>query len=373
MDMLKALNIKADHHVTPRRQPKIGLTLGDPGGVGPEVIAKSLASIFLDHNQSFPFTPILFGSKSVIQDPYIQSLLPPVEIVYSQSKVVEESDKKILVYECDADQQKSNPEKSNPEKSNQIKSSINPINGALSYNYLTRAIDCAIKKQIDGIVTGPINKEAWRLAGIDYSGHTTCLKVLTQSKEVSMGFYSSKLKTVLTTIHIPLSQVSEQLSEKKLEIALKNCFQLMKISGIASPKIALAGLNPHAGENGQFGTEENDLLIPFVQKHADKGLFGPFPPDTLYHRAYEGEFDCVISLYHDQGLIPLKLVAFHEAVNISLGLPFVRTSPDHGTCFELAHQNKANYSSMNEAIKLCLKACLISLESKKEQLNPIVS
>ena len=350
MDMLKNVSIdKTVNKLSSNKDKgcKLGLTLGDPGGIGPEIIAKSLTIIFKENNGSLPFTPIIFGSKSVFENTYIKSLLPPLPLRYyekSQIKVEDINESQISVIDCGLE--------SIQIQNNIIDNKVSAVNGQLSFEYLTTAIDAALNGDIQGIVTGPVSKESWRLAGIDYTGHTTCLKALTQSEEVSMGFYSSKLKTVLATVHIPLSKVSSSLTEKHLDIALKNSRQLMRMSGVQNPKIALAGLNPHAGENGQFGTEEKDLLLPFVEKNSHHGLSGPYPPDTLYYRAYEGGFDCVISLYHDQGLIPLKLVAFHEAVNVTLGLPFIRTSPDHGTCFELYQQHKANPSSMTEAIKL---------------------
>ena len=188
------------------------------------------------------------------------------------------------------------------------------------------------------------------MANITHTGHTTALQSLSKSGPVSMAFYTPTLKTILTTIHIPLMHVASQLTPKKLQQTINHGILFCQNLGITSPKIAVAGLNPHAGEGGLFGNEEARLTN--VIKQYDDTVSGPYPPDTLYYRASQGDFDLVVSLYHDQGLIPIKLIGFHDAVNVTIGLPFIRTSPDHGTAFDISGQGTANESSTKAAILL---------------------
>tara|TARA_Y100001970_G_scaffold216115_1_gene264528 strand:+ start:63 stop:599 length:537 start_codon:yes stop_codon:yes gene_type:complete len=173
-----------------------------------------------------------------------------------------------------------------------------------------------------------------------------------------MAFYTPGLKVVLATIHIPLSQVPAQLDSSTLGRAIRHAGLFLRLLGVASPKIAVAGLNPHAGEGGMFGGEEEQVICPLIQSlepDFEGDLSGPYPPDTLFYRAVQGEFDGVVALYHDQGLIPVKLMGFDTAVNVSLGLPFVRTSPDHGTAFDIVGQDQASANSMTQAIVLALR------------------
>ena len=217
-----------------------------------------------------------------------------------------------------------------------------------------RLVDLGI---VNGIVTAPISKMSLQLAGIKHTGHTTYLQHLAKAPYVTMGFYTPRLKTVLTTVHVPLKKVSEMLTHQRLSETLDHAILFCAQLGIESPKIAIAGFNPHAGEGGMCGDEEQEVIIPFVAEKRGLGIAisGPYPPDTLYFRAYEGEFDMVISLYHDQGLIPVKLIGFHDAVNVTIGLPFVRTSPDHGTAYDIAYQDQANPSSFIAAARLAVE------------------
>jgi 4-hydroxythreonine-4-phosphate dehydrogenase len=224
-------------------------------------------------------------------------------------------------------------------------------NGAASFAYLKTAVQYASEGKVTQLVTGPISKTAWKMAGINHTGHTTALQSLSQSSDVSMAFYTPTLKTILTTIHIPLMQVGALLTPDRLKKTIDHGQLFCQQLGINFPRIAVAGLNPHAGEGGLFGNEE-EMITQVVAQYGDD-ITGPYPPDTLYYRASCcNDFDLVVSLYHDQGLIPIKLIGFHEAVNVTVGLPFIRTSPDHGTAFDIAGQGKANASSMRAAIVL---------------------
>lgn len=229
------------------------------------------------------------------------------------------------------------------------------LTGSAMQDYILHGIDLAMDKKIDALVTCPITKTALKLAGSDFHGHTELLANKTRSKEYAMMMAGNKLKIVLATIHIPLSDVSKSLSThtilKTIKIthtALKNRFN------ISVPKIAVAGLNPHSGEDSMFGNEENDIIIPAVQSAINEGMdiTGPLPPDTVFFKAVNGEFDAVVCMYHDQGLIPFKLIHFKDGVNTTLGLPIIRTSVDHGTAYDIAWKGIADHSSLREAIKM---------------------
>ena len=215
--------------------------------------------------------------------------------------------------------------------------------------------------RIDAIATAPINKEAFAAAGLPWRGHTDLLAHLTGASRVAMMFYADSLRVVLATVHIPLADVPTALTREVVEGTIDLAAQAMPRFGYASPRLALAGLNPHAGEHGVIGREDDAVLAPAVAASRSRGIqvSGPFPADTIFVRAMRGEFDAVIACYHDQGLIPVKLLAFGRAVNVTLGLPIVRTSVDHGTAFDIAGQGKADPSSMVEATLLAARLATI--------------
>ncbi|HEV7554590.1 MAG TPA: 4-hydroxythreonine-4-phosphate dehydrogenase PdxA [Kofleriaceae bacterium] len=222
--------------------------------------------------------------------------------------------------------------------------------GNLSGLAIERAVAMAMAGDVDGIVTAPIDKSALYAGGYDYPGHTEMLAHLAGAR-VAMMLASDKLRVVLATTHIPLRDVSEKLTEESITHAaritrdgLRNWF------GIAEPRIALCALNPHAGDGGRFGDEDSKLLAPAARA---AGIDGPFPADTVFVRAMRGEFDAVIAPYHDVGMTAIKVASFGSAVNVTLGLPFPRTSPDHGTALDIAGQNRADPSSMIAATLLC--------------------
>jgi 4-hydroxythreonine-4-phosphate dehydrogenase len=305
---------------------KLGITLGDPGGIGPEVVFKSLA-ILKDELEGVDV--ILFGPKSLCSHLLVKQWLSQAP----SSTWIDAGPSAFQEGRCCKE------------------------NGEASLSAIQTAVKAFEAGDIQALVTAPICKESMTLANAPAFDHTTLLKHLTKTADVRMAFYSPTLKTVLHTTHIPFSQVPQHLTEDSLGTTLHFAHLFAKKLGITHPKIALAGLNPHAGENGLMGHEEEEILKPFVKRFSDTPtpISGPYPPDTLYHHTHKGLFDVVISLYHDQGLIPVKLLAFDSAVNVTLGLPFIRTSPDHGTAFDIAYQNKANSSSMTEAIRLALK------------------
>jgi 4-hydroxythreonine-4-phosphate dehydrogenase len=222
--------------------------------------------------------------------------------------------------------------------------------GKLSGLAIERAVQMALAGAVEGIVTAPIDKSALHAGGYDFPGHTEMLGALTGSS-VAMMLASDKLRVVLATTHIPLRSVTENLSAAAiLEAARITRNGLQTWFGIASPRIALCALNPHAGDGGRFGTEDSKLLEPAARA---AGIDGPFPADTVFVRAMRGEFDAVIAPYHDVGMTAIKVASFGNAVNVTLGLPFPRTSPDHGTALDIAGQDRADPSSMIAATLLC--------------------
>lgn len=286
-------------------KPIIGITMGDPKGIGPEVIQKSLALPSIRRI----CRPVVFGD--------------PKYFDWKRSRSLSEKD-------C----------------------------GRLAGYYIEQAAHACLKRQIDAMVTAPISKEHLSLAGYRYPGHTEFLADLSHTKDFRMMFASPSLRVVLATIHEALKRVPKLLNEplvlKTIEMTHDH---LRKWFGIPKPRIAVCGLNPHASEGGIFGDEEAKFITPAINKLKRRGTHasGPYPPDTIFQRAVRGEFDAVVAMYHDQGLIPLKLLHFDNAVNITLGLPFIRTSVDHGTAFDIAGKGIANPSSMIAAIRLAVE------------------
>jgi 4-hydroxythreonine-4-phosphate dehydrogenase len=284
------------------------MTVGDPRGIGPEIVAKALA----DPRVSERCDIVVTGPDSA-----------GVRVTESVGRWLPESGAALA--------------------------------GRLSGLAIERAVEMASDRAVEGIVTAPIDKAALLAGGYDFPGHTEMLGSLTGSR-VAMMLASDKLRVVLATTHIPLRSVPEKLSSDSIvETARITREGLQRWFGIASPRIALCALNPHAGDGGRFGSEDSDLLAPAARS---AGIEGPFPADTVFVRAMRGEFDAVIAPYHDVGMTAIKVASFGSAVNVTLGLPFPRTSPDHGTALDIAGQNRADPSSMIAATLLCASIAL---------------
>jgi len=234
---------------------------------------------------------------------------------------------------------------------------VQAIAGNAAFECIRKAIDLAKNKEIDAIATAPLNKEALHLAGHKYPGHTEILAFLTDTLDYAMLLYDKTLSVIHVSTHVSLLEAITMLRRERIEKVIGMANDAMKKLCRGIPRIAVAGINPHAGENGLFGNEEIKEIIPAVKNMKRKGINveGPFPPDTIFLQTFQGKYDIVVAMYHDQGHIPLKLIGFNSGVNISVGLPFIRTSVDHGTAFEIAWQGKANEDSMVEAIKLAIK------------------
>jgi 4-hydroxythreonine-4-phosphate dehydrogenase len=229
--------------------------------------------------------------------------------------------------------------------------------GQAAYEAIVRAVTAARAGEFDAIATAPVNKLAFSLAGLPWKGHTDLLAHLCGAPRVAMLFYSPALVVVLATVHVPLRDVPRLLTVERLLETIELTAEWLPLVTPRRPRIAVAGLNPHAGENGLLGSEDDDVIAPVVAEARKRGfdVSGPFPADTVFVRASRGEFDAVVACYHDQGLIPVKLLAFGEAVNVTIGLPIVRTSVDHGTAFDIAGKGVANEGSMVQAVLLAAR------------------
>lgn len=308
---------------------RIAITIGDPAGVGPEIVLKAVKSPAVLGLCQF----VIIGDLPVLERAIEEMSLPfdhgAVEFIYTNTIKDKHFDRNMPT----------------------------ATNGIASFTYIKKAVELAQTGYVDAVVTAPVSKEALNMAGFKWPGHTEMLAELTNTEDYAMMFYSDSLKVVLVTIHTALRDVPDLIKKGKTLkiIMLARC--ACDMMDIGHPRIAVAGLNPHAGESGMFGDEEIKEIIPAVKEAQAMGIpvSGPYPADTLFHRAYNGEFDIIVCMYHDQGLVPLKMVAFDKAVNVTVGLPIIRTSPDHGTAYDIAWKGIANPSSMIEAIKLAVR------------------
>lgn len=289
----------------PSVKPSIGITVGDPAGIGPEIAVKAAR----DRRVLEVCRPVLYGPHD---------------------------DEALAAFE---------------------RGRMSAAAGRAAYDAIVKAVSDAQQRVIDAVATAPINKEAFAAAGLPWKGHTDLLAHLTDAPQVAMMFHSDPVRVVLATVHVPLADVARLLSRPLVDRIIDLTARELPRFGYPAPRIAVAGLNPHAGEHGVIGGEDDAVLRPAVEAARARGLdvSGPWPGDTVFVRASKGAFDVVIACYHDQGLIPVKLLAFGRAVNVTLGLPIVRTSVDHGTAFDIAGRGIADHSSLVEAVRLAAK------------------
>jgi len=283
-------------------KPRVAITVGDPAGIGPEVAAKASS----DPRVLAACEPMLYG--------------PPQGSTFAPGV-------------------------------------LSAAAGRAAYEIIVRAVADAKHGDVQAMATAPVNKEAFRLAGLPWSGHTDLLAHLTGASPVAMMFHSEPLRVVLATVHVPLADVPRLLTQSVMEKTIALTARELPRFDKIQPRIAVAGLNPHAGEHGLFGREDMDVIAPAIEACRARGIdvSGPFPADTVFVRARKGDFDVVVACYHDQGLIPVKLLAFGQAVNVTLGLPIVRTSVDHGTAFDIAGKGIADPESMIAAVLLAAR------------------
>lgn len=319
-----------------QQKPRIGITLGDPNGIGPEVVIKALS----DNRILALFTPVVYGSAKVIS--HYKKLLNIEEFNYTQVRTKGQlAHKSINVVNCWEETLEVNAGKPTAEA------------GKAAFTALKNACEDLKDGYLDALVTAPIDKKMIHSQEFPFKGHTEYLTQFFGSQDSLMFMVSEKLKVGLVTEHVPVSQVSSLLTKERIETKLALMENsLKKDFGFVKPKIAVLGLNPHAGDNGLIGQEDEQVVKGVVNDLRNKGrlVFGPFPADGFFGSASYLKYDGVLAMYHDQGLIPFKSVAFDDGINFTAGLPVVRTSPDHGTAFAIAGKNQASESSLREAI-----------------------
>lgn len=320
----------------------IAITMGDPAGIGPEIIVKALRE---DDLNGAPL--VVVGCLQTLQRLQAQGLAEGVTF-RAIEKVADARFEPGTIHVID--EPLAQPDELVP-------GTVQAQAGDLAYRCVKRATELAMKGDVNAIATAPLNKEALHLGGHNYPGHTELLATLTESRDYAMVLYTDKLKVIHVSTHIALRKFLDTLNGQRVETVIGIADTFLKRVGFAHPRIAVAGVNPHAGENGLFGDEEIRIVGPAIENMKVKGMnvYGPCPPDTVFLQAYEGQYDMVVAMYHDQGHIPLKLLGFYDGVNITAGLPFIRTSADHGTAFDIAWTGKAKSESMAVSIKLAMQ------------------
>lgn len=319
-----------------------GITMGDPSGIGPEIILKSFGNPEVSNSNI-----VVIGDFRTMTSAHLMLNIKAFRL--NRVEAISEcifTPEVLNILDLDLIQE------------GELQPGIvNPLSGEAAFQCVRRAVELAQSMQIDSIATAPLNKEALYLAGHKYPGHTEILAALTGTKDYAMLLYDKKLSVIHVSTHVSLLEAIMGLKRERIEKVIELAdISMKKLCGDA-PRIAVAGINPHSGENGLFGQEELKEIIPAISNMKAKGLNveGPIPPDTVFLQAVNGKFDVVVAMYHDQGHIPLKLLGFNSGVNITAGLPFIRTSVDHGTAFEIAWKGIANEESMTSAIKLSTK------------------
>ena len=325
-------------------EPVIAVTMGDPAGIGPEIVARTFAEEgFQGENKAFVVGDAAMmrratGLLGLSLD--VNEVSGPEEAGFEPGSAavlqVDELPEDLLFGELDARA------------------------GAAAFEYVRRATELALEGSVGAVATAPLNKEAMHHGGYEYPGHTEILAKLTGTEDYAMMLVTEELRVIHVSTHVSLREAIERVSKERVLTVVQLAKDALAKIGVDEPRIAVAGLNPHAGENGLFGDEDAERIAPAVAEAVVQGIdtSGPHPPDTVFARARKGEFDMVVVQYHDQGHIPIKLMGFEGGVNVTVGLPFFRTSVDHGTAFDIAGTGKADHSSMRAAIDLARELAL---------------
>ncbi|MEH8067615.1 4-hydroxythreonine-4-phosphate dehydrogenase PdxA [Gallibacterium anatis] len=327
-------------------KPVLGITMGDAAGIGAEIIVKSLADKHLYEIAQ----PVVIGDKKMMQRA-LDLLQSPLKI-----NVVTNLDNLNAKYGTIDLVDLDNVPADLPY------SQVDPRAGKAAYEYVEKAVQYAMANKIQAVVTAPLNKEALHAGGKMFPGHTEILAQLSGTKDYSMMLVSEKLRVIHVTTHVQLRKACDLVKKERVLTVIKLADENAKMLGFKQPRVAVAGLNPHSGENGMFGDEDHKEIVPAVEAAKQLGInaSGPIPPDTVFHRAANlNEFDIVVVMYHDQGHIPIKLLGFDTGVNVTVGLPFIRTSVDHGTAFPIAGKGIADSKSMTESLYLAAQMAQI--------------
>jgi 4-phospho-D-threonate 3-dehydrogenase / 4-phospho-D-erythronate 3-dehydrogenase len=332
-------------------QPVIAVTMGDPAGIGPEIVAKSFAEEgFQNENKALVVgeAGMLRRAAHLLELPLrIHEISGPEEARFEPGCVdvlqVGDLPEDLPFGELDARA------------------------GAAAFEYVRRATELALERSVEAVATAPLNKEAMHMGGHKYPGHTEILAELTGTKDYAMMLVTEELRVIHVSTHVSLREAIDRVKKERVLTVVHLARDALSKIGVEKPRIAVAGLNPHAGENGLFGDEDAERIAPAVAEAAGEGIdvSGPHPPDTVFARARKGEFDMVVVQYHDQGHIPIKLMGFEGGVNVTVGLPFFRTSVDHGTAFDIAGMGKADHSSMRDAVGLARELALSENEAEE--------
>ncbi len=330
------------------RKPVLAITMGDPAGVGPEIIVMALA----EPEVRQACFPLVVGDAA--------TMAAAVEIVGSPQRVQaveapeEARDEPGVIPVLDL---------GNVDLGRLVRGRVDPMAGKAAYESVARAVDLALAGQVDALVTAPLNKEALNAAGYHFAGHTEILAHLCGVRDVAMMLVSGGLRVSHVSTHVSLREACDRVKKERVLRVILLTDEALRHMGFSSPRIAVAGLNPHASDGGLFGNEEAEEIAPAVEEARARGLQveGPLPPDTVFYRALKGHeigrtsFDAVVAMYHDQGHIPIKLLGLLDGVNVTLGLPIIRTSVDHGTAFGKAGKGTASPVSLIAALKLAVQ------------------
>lgn len=318
---------------SPGPKPRIAITMGDPAGVGPEIAVKALWSDELRELCE----PIVVGDMSVLSR--------AAQVVGRGRPTPDE--RFVLDLHAVGDAELG-------------WGAATAAGGRAAAAYIERAVEMALAGEVEAIVTGPLNKEALNQAEVPYPGHTEMLAALTNTRDYAMMLVGPELHVIHVSTHVSLRDAVDRVRWPRIETVIRLADEALRMEGVASPRIAVAGLNPHAGEGGMFGREEIDEIVPAVEAARSRGLdvTGPHPPDTVFWHASRGRFDVVVAMYHDQGHIPAKLSGFDRSVNVTVGLPIIRASVDHGTAYDIAGKGQASEASLMAAARYARRAAL---------------
>lgn len=331
-----------------KRKPRVGITIGDPAGIGPEVVLKTVA----EEQVRQACVPVIIGDAQELSHQARKLDLVCGLPIFNRGETIPEGIDGPVIYNL-------------ANLRGPVEMGIESADcGRAAGQFIETGVDLCMRGVVDAISTAPINKKAFFLGGYAFPGHTEFLAHLSGVDDFAMAFVSQSLRVVLLTTHMPLAEAIRQVKKPALESKIRLIDRELRRFGVERPRIAVAALNPHGAEGGLFGVEEASEILPAIQACVERDhieVTGPYSADTIFLRAARGEFDAVLSCYHDQGMIPVKCLSFGEAINVTIGLPFIRTSVDHGTAFDIAGRGVAEHTSMVAAVLLAAEFGALAL------------